>query len=154
MGRCDLELVAGVEEIGADVQIFAARGGFEPFPLELRRDHFRLWIPESDKRAMVLACGFHWKKRFQNGFLLQVVLAYALDAQLERHLEARERLEGRQHRRRGLEPRVASGSEAWRLRPLVGEHVLLGEPAGVERAQAVVPRMHIKPARAGAAAQV
>src|SRR5262245_5114978 len=103
---------------------------------------------------MVRAFGLDGKKRFQNGLLCQVVLAYPGHAELERDFQAGERLERRQHRWRRLEPGVAAWSELRRLGPLVGEHVLLREPAGVERAQALVPRVHVQPARARAAAQV
>src|SRR4051794_18181351 len=136
MGRGGLELLAAVEVIRADPQVLAARVGLDAFLLELGREHFRLRIPESDKCAMVVACATYRNKRFQNNFLLEAVIAYARDPELERDFEPGERLEGRQHRRRGLEPRVPARAEARRVGPLVSEDVLLGEPAGVERAQA------------------
>jgi hypothetical protein len=54
----------------------------------------------------------------------------------------------------GFKPRIPAGREAGRLGARVAERIFLGEPAGVERALRMVSRMHIEPARTGAAACV
>ena len=78
------------------------------------------------------------------------------DAERQREHLPRARLVERQHRRRRFEPGVAARGEARRIGTRVGERRLLGEPAGVERAQAAVEmaRRDVQEARARAAAQV
>ena len=118
-------------------------------------DRLRARVPQGDERA-VLRAGAEQagNPRGEDLLLLEVVRADALDAELQGEFQPGERLDRREHRRRRFEPGVASGGESRRIRSCVGKRRLLREPAGVERAQRVVARMHVEPAGTGAAAGV
>src|SRR5262249_61739938 len=101
-----LELDARVQYVRAYPQVLAARVGLDPLACELRRERVRFWIPERDKRAMVLPFAVDRQEGLQEPFLGQAVFADALHANLERDFQPGERLKRRQHRRRGLDPRL------------------------------------------------
>ncbi len=86
--------------------------------------------------------------------LRKVIRAKAGDAGSQREFQPGERLDRREHRRRGFEPRVAARSESRRVGTPVAERVFFREPAGVERALVLVARMDVEPARTGTAPRV
>ena len=109
LDRGRLEVAARIEDVRAEAQVLAARVGLHLALAQLAREHLRAGMLERHERAVLVAGAFERRQqRGQELLLLEVVLADALDAELERELEAGERLDRREHRRRGFEPGVAA----------------------------------------------
>src|SRR5690242_8826238 len=95
--RRPLQLGGRVEVIGAQPQVLAARICFHAARFQLLAKHRRLGVADGQESAVVgaFARGLG-KQRGEQLLLHEVVRPYALDPELERELEAGERLEGGQ----------------------------------------------------------